>query len=95
MLHYQVFTQTGDDNMDIEIQTDEVQSKNKWTQFPITCRKELYDKRDIDLFKMVIIHSLVENSIKQNNNSINSMKQTYYAKFCIKLCRNKMVLETI
>ncbi|XP_072759998.1 cytoplasmic dynein 2 intermediate chain 1 [Anoplolepis gracilipes] len=48
----QVFTQTGDDNMDIEIQTDEIHSKNKWTQFPVTCRKELRDKRDINLFKM-------------------------------------------
>ncbi|XP_011058037.1 PREDICTED: WD repeat-containing protein 60 [Acromyrmex echinatior] len=48
----QVFTQTGDDNMDIEIQTDEVSCKNKWTQFPVTCRKELHDKRDINLFKM-------------------------------------------
>ncbi|XP_070155041.1 cytoplasmic dynein 2 intermediate chain 1 isoform X2 [Polyergus mexicanus] len=48
----QVYTQTGDDNMDIEIQTDEVHSKNKWTQFPITCRKELRDKRDINLFRM-------------------------------------------
>ncbi|KAG5344999.1 WDR60 protein, partial [Acromyrmex heyeri] len=48
----QVFTQTGDDNMDIEIQTDEVPCKNKWTQFPVTCRKELHDKRDINLFKM-------------------------------------------
>ncbi|KYN40872.1 WD repeat-containing protein 60, partial [Trachymyrmex septentrionalis] len=47
-----VFTQTGDDNMDIEIQTDEMPCKNKWTQFPITCRKELHDKRDINLFKM-------------------------------------------
>ncbi|XP_018392135.1 PREDICTED: WD repeat-containing protein 60 [Cyphomyrmex costatus] len=48
----QVFTQTGDDNIDIEIQTDEVPCKNKWTQFPVTCRKELRDQRDINLFKM-------------------------------------------
>ncbi|XP_011875814.1 PREDICTED: WD repeat-containing protein 60 isoform X2 [Vollenhovia emeryi] len=48
----QVFTQTGDDNMDIEIQTDEVPCKNKWTQFPITCRKSLRDKQDINLFRM-------------------------------------------
>ncbi|XP_011156708.1 cytoplasmic dynein 2 intermediate chain 1 isoform X2 [Solenopsis invicta] len=48
----QVFTQTGDDNIDIEIQTDEVSYRNKWTQFPITCRKELRDKQDINLFKM-------------------------------------------
>ncbi|KAG5308893.1 WDR60 protein, partial [Pseudoatta argentina] len=47
-----VFTQTGDDNMDIEIQTDEVPCKNKWTQFPVTCRKALHDKQDINLFKM-------------------------------------------
>lgn len=48
----QVFTQTGDDNIDIEIQTDDVPCKNKWTQFPVTCRKELRDKQDINLFKM-------------------------------------------
>ncbi|XP_020278948.1 WD repeat-containing protein 60 isoform X2 [Pseudomyrmex gracilis] len=50
--HTQVFTQTGDDNTDIEIQTDEILHRNKWTQFPVTCRKELRDKRDINLFKM-------------------------------------------
>jgi len=54
-----VFTQTGDDNVDIEIQTDEVPRKNKWTQFPITCRKELCDKQDINLFKMVIIYIVI------------------------------------
>lgn len=53
-----MFTQTGDDNMDIEIQTDEVSCKNKWTQFPITCRKELRDKQDINLFKMVIVYTV-------------------------------------
>lgn len=90
MLHYQVFTQTGDDNMDIEIQTDEVHNKNKWTQFPITCRKELYDKRDIHLFKMVVIHSLIFREF-----NMNSIKQNYYAKFFIKFCRNKMVSGTI
>jgi len=45
--------------MDIEIQTDEVPCKNKWTQFPVTCRKELHDKRDINLFKMVIVYIIV------------------------------------
>ncbi|KAL0113853.1 hypothetical protein PUN28_011292 [Cardiocondyla obscurior] len=48
----QAFTQTGDDNMDVEIQTDEVSHKNKWTQFPVTCRENLRDKRDVYLFKM-------------------------------------------
>lgn len=53
-----MYTQTGDDNIDIEIQTEDILYNNKWTQFPITCRKKLCDKRDINLFKMVIITCL-------------------------------------
>lgn len=67
IIFYQVFTQTGDDNMDVEIQTDEVHSKNKWTQFPVTCRKELRDKRDINLFKLVIIYSLLFRELEINS----------------------------
>ncbi|XP_032675193.1 WD repeat-containing protein 60 isoform X2 [Odontomachus brunneus] len=48
----QIFTQTGDDNIDIEIQTDEMLYRNKWTQFPVTCRKELHDNQDVNLFKL-------------------------------------------
>ncbi|XP_014469680.1 PREDICTED: WD repeat-containing protein 60 [Dinoponera quadriceps] len=48
----QIFTQTGDDNIDIEIQTDEVFHRNKWTQFPVTCRNELRDNQDVNLFKL-------------------------------------------
>lgn len=44
--------------MDIEIQTDEMFYKNKWTQFPVTCRNELRDNRDITLFKVVGIDRL-------------------------------------
>ncbi|XP_011148975.1 WD repeat-containing protein 60 isoform X2 [Harpegnathos saltator] len=48
----QIFTQTGDDDMDIEIQTDEVLHKNKWTQFPVTCRKGLRDSQDVNSFRL-------------------------------------------
>ncbi|XP_011337865.2 WD repeat-containing protein 60 [Ooceraea biroi] len=48
----QIFTQTGDDNMDVEVQTEQVLCRNKWTQFPVTCRKVLRDKQDISLFKL-------------------------------------------
>ncbi|CAK9824334.1 Cytoplasmic dynein 2 intermediate chain 1 [Anthophora retusa] len=48
----QVSTQTGEDNIDIETQTEEITFKNKWTQFPITCRKNLKTKEDLNLFRM-------------------------------------------
>ncbi|XP_017795904.1 PREDICTED: WD repeat-containing protein 60 [Habropoda laboriosa] len=47
----QVSTQTGEDNIDTETQTEEIMFKNKWTQFPITCRKDLKTKEDLDLFR--------------------------------------------
>ncbi|XP_050593716.1 cytoplasmic dynein 2 intermediate chain 1 [Bombus affinis] len=48
----QISTQTGEDNIDIETQTEEITFRNKWTQFPITCRKNLQTKEDLDLFRM-------------------------------------------
>ncbi|XP_076229154.1 uncharacterized protein LOC116431592 isoform X2 [Nomia melanderi] len=48
----QVSTQTGEDNIDVETQTDKVTFKNKWTQFPITCRSNLQTKEDLDLFRL-------------------------------------------
>lgn len=45
--------QTGEDNLDIETQTEEIILRNKWTQFPITCIKNLQTKEDLDLFRMV------------------------------------------
>ncbi|XP_076758616.1 cytoplasmic dynein 2 intermediate chain 1 isoform X2 [Xylocopa sonorina] len=48
----QMSTQTGEDNIEIETQTEEVVFRNKWTQFPVTCRKNLRTKKDLDLFRM-------------------------------------------
>lgn len=45
--------QTGEDNIDIETQTEKIIFRNKWTQFPITCKKNLQTKEDLDLFRMV------------------------------------------
>lgn len=50
---FQISTQTGEDNIDIEIQTEKIIFKNKWTQFPITCRNNIQTKEDLDLFCMV------------------------------------------
>ena len=50
---FQMSTQTNEDNLDIEIQTDEINTCNKWTQFPITCRKHLSTNEDIKMFKKV------------------------------------------
>ncbi|XP_076650972.1 cytoplasmic dynein 2 intermediate chain 1 [Halictus rubicundus] len=48
----QISTQTGEDNIDVETQTDKITFKNKWTQFPITCRSNLRTKKDLDLFRL-------------------------------------------
>ncbi|XP_076173839.1 cytoplasmic dynein 2 intermediate chain 1 isoform X2 [Ptiloglossa arizonensis] len=48
----QTSTQTGEDNIDVETQTDKIMLKNKWTQFPVTCRSNLQTKEELDLFRM-------------------------------------------
>ncbi|XP_012153393.2 cytoplasmic dynein 2 intermediate chain 1 isoform X1 [Megachile rotundata] len=48
----QTSTQTGEDNIDVETQTEKITFGNKWTQFPVTCRNKLQTKEDLDLFKM-------------------------------------------
>lgn len=46
-------TQTGEDNIDVETQTEKVTYSSKWTQFPVTCRSSLKTKEELDLFRMV------------------------------------------
>ncbi|KAK0086481.1 hypothetical protein PV325_003140 [Microctonus aethiopoides] len=46
----QISTQTNDDNLSVEVQTDEIEYKNMWTQFPISCRSTLKNNDDINLF---------------------------------------------
>lgn len=53
--------------MDIEVQTDEVLCKNKWTQFPVTCRKKLNDNQDVNLFKLVRTNYLYLNGCDRQN----------------------------
>ncbi|XP_076677977.1 cytoplasmic dynein 2 intermediate chain 1 isoform X2 [Andrena cerasifolii] len=48
----QMSTQTGEDNIDVETQTDKIVFNNKWTQFPITCRSSLRTKEELDLFRI-------------------------------------------
>ena len=56
-------TQTNDDNLDVETQTEEIESSNKWTQFPITCRKNLNSNEDIRMFKKVSTMFPIKNKI--------------------------------
>lgn len=46
-----MYTQTGDDRSEVEIQTIEISNVNKWTQFPISCGN--HRNGDINLFAMV------------------------------------------
>ncbi|XP_011505727.1 PREDICTED: WD repeat-containing protein 60 [Ceratosolen solmsi marchali] len=48
----QISTQTNEDNLDVETQTDENELENKWTQYPVKCRNKLETIEDVKLFKM-------------------------------------------
>ncbi|XP_058797545.1 cytoplasmic dynein 2 intermediate chain 1 isoform X2 [Phymastichus coffea] len=48
----QASTQTNEDNVDVEIQTDTSELENKWTQFPVKCRRNLKSNEDVKLFKI-------------------------------------------
>ncbi|KAG7200603.1 hypothetical protein KM043_001161 [Ampulex compressa] len=48
----QMATQTGEENPEVETQTEIVSCGNKWTQFPIACRRILRSKDDLDSFRM-------------------------------------------
>ncbi|KAK9295652.1 hypothetical protein QLX08_010078 [Tetragonisca angustula] len=63
----QISMQTGEDNIDIETQTEEIIFRNKWTQFPITCKKNLQTKEDLDLFRMDQIGVGSDNNIETMN----------------------------
>ncbi|XP_076630071.1 cytoplasmic dynein 2 intermediate chain 1 isoform X1 [Colletes latitarsis] len=63
----QMSTQTGEDNIDAETQTEKTMFKNKWTQFPITCRSNLRTKEELDLFRMDQIGVGDDNDIETMN----------------------------
>lgn len=48
----QIYTQTNEDNLDIEIQTETIEAENKWTQFPVACRNNLKTSEDVKMFKI-------------------------------------------
>lgn len=49
----QIAVQTKEDNLNVEIQTDDVKVENKWTQHPIICRSSLTSVEDIIKFQLV------------------------------------------
>ncbi|XP_023318913.1 WD repeat-containing protein 60 [Trichogramma pretiosum] len=48
----QTYTQTNEDNLDVEIQTTGIELENKWTQFPVRCRGSLKTHDDVRQFKL-------------------------------------------
>ncbi|OXU23624.1 hypothetical protein TSAR_005944 [Trichomalopsis sarcophagae] len=48
----QISTQTNEDNLDVETQTDTSEVENKWTQFPVKCKNNLETIEDVRLFKI-------------------------------------------
>ncbi|XP_046749991.1 cytoplasmic dynein 2 intermediate chain 1 isoform X2 [Diprion similis] len=48
----QISVQTNEDNPDAETQTESIELSNKWTQHPITCRRNLNNSKDVKLFKL-------------------------------------------
>ncbi|XP_024942554.1 WD repeat-containing protein 60 isoform X3 [Cephus cinctus] len=48
----QMSVQTNEDNLNMETQTDDITCSNKWTQFPVSCKRNLNSSEDIKLFKM-------------------------------------------
>ncbi|XP_012260238.2 cytoplasmic dynein 2 intermediate chain 1 isoform X1 [Athalia rosae] len=48
----QIAVQTNEDDLEVETQTDAIEVDNKWTQFPVTCRRNLKTIKDVKLFRM-------------------------------------------
>ncbi|XP_046625405.1 cytoplasmic dynein 2 intermediate chain 1 isoform X1 [Neodiprion virginianus] len=48
----QISVQTNEDNPETETQTESIEFINKWTQHPITCRRNLNNSEDVKLFKL-------------------------------------------
>lgn len=69
----QISTQTGEDNVFEEIQTDQIKTITKWTQFPISISKiDETDQNYLNFFKMeckgVGTDTIITNETKETNN---------------------------
>uniref|UniRef100_A0A0C9RUV4 WDR60 protein n=1 Tax=Fopius arisanus TaxID=64838 RepID=A0A0C9RUV4_9HYME len=51
----QTATQTREDDLDVETQTEEIKTRNMWTQFPVVCRSHLESNEDIDEFNRELV----------------------------------------
>ncbi|XP_044594470.1 cytoplasmic dynein 2 intermediate chain 1 [Cotesia glomerata] len=51
----QTYTQTNEDNLSVEVQTEEIDSRNMWTQFPVVCRSSLKSGEDIKMFTRELV----------------------------------------
>ncbi|XP_015118894.1 WD repeat-containing protein 60 isoform X2 [Diachasma alloeum] len=51
----QIATQTREDDLSVETQTEEIKHRNMWTQFPVVCRSDLRSNEDIDGFNRELI----------------------------------------
>ncbi|XP_057340923.1 cytoplasmic dynein 2 intermediate chain 1 isoform X2 [Microplitis mediator] len=51
----QISTQTNEDSLSVDVQTDDIECRNMWTQFPVVCRSHLKTSEDIKLFTRELI----------------------------------------
>ncbi|XP_034952278.1 WD repeat-containing protein 60 [Chelonus insularis] len=51
----QISTQTNEDNLSVDIQTEEIECRNMWTQFPIVCKSVLKTNEDIKIFTKELV----------------------------------------
>ncbi|XP_074107859.1 cytoplasmic dynein 2 intermediate chain 1 [Cotesia typhae] len=51
----QTYTQTNEDNLSVEVQTEDIESRSMWTQFPVVCRSDLKTGEDIKMFTRELI----------------------------------------
>ncbi|XP_063992285.1 cytoplasmic dynein 2 intermediate chain 1 [Diachasmimorpha longicaudata] len=51
----QIATQTREDDLSVETQTEEIRYRNVWTQFPVVCRSSLKTSGDIEGFNREMV----------------------------------------
>lgn len=80
----QVSSQTGDDDVEEETQTDDVPTENKWTQLPITFSKyDMSDLNYLDLYKSEFIGVGSETNQITAKSSAAQMSTRQFEKFLL------------
>ncbi|KAF7995227.1 hypothetical protein HCN44_004699 [Aphidius gifuensis] len=72
----QIATQTNDDCLSIEIQTDVIKKRNMWCQYPITCTNKLNTELDIKKFKKETIGVGCDDDEDEDDDNLNDNKYT-------------------